>query len=148
MTDMDRTLRSMVKDFRMPSIDAEATVKDAIIRMTDKDDYVLLVPRKDLHDAYGIITKRDIVYKVIAEGKEPEKVKVREIMSKPLVILTSLDMDVRWVAKAMADSAVSTIAVFDRGDFYGFVTSTCILEAIYYSEKRTKLDDQALYVSC
>lgn len=148
MTAMDRTLRSMVKDFKMPSIEADATVKDAIIRMTEKEDYALLVPRQDSHDAYGIVTKRDIVYKVIAEGKNPANMKVREIMSKPLVILTSLDLDVRWVAKAMADSGVSIIAVFDSGDFYGFVTSTCIIEAIYYSEKRTKLDDQATYVSC
>jgi len=148
MTEMDRTLRSMVKDFKMPSIDANATVKEAIIRMTDKEDYALLVPRQDPHDAYGIVTKRDIVYKVIAEAKDPGKVKVKDIMSKPLVILTSLDLDVRWVAKAMADSGVSIIAVFDKGDFYGFVTSTCIIEAIYYSEKRIKLDDQANYVSC
>ena len=148
MTEIDRTLRSIVKDFRMPSIDAKSSVADAICSMVRKEAYALLVPRQGPHDAYGIVTKRDIVYKVIAEGMNPKKVKVEDIMSKPLVILTNLDLDIRWVAKAMYDSNVSLIAVFEGGDFYGFVTSKCIVEAIYYSEKRNRLNDQALYVSC
>jgi len=148
MTDIDRTLRSIVKDFRMPSIDAKSSVADAICSMVQKETYALLVPRQGPHDAYGIVTKRDIVYKVIAEGIDPKKVKVEDIMSKPLVILTNLDLDIRWVAKAMYDSNVSLIAVFEGGDFYGFVTSKCIVEAIYYSEKRNRLNDQTLYVSC
>jgi predicted transcriptional regulator len=148
MTDIDRTLRSIVKDFRMPSIDAKSSVADAICSMVQKETYALLVPRQGPHDAYGIVTKRDIVYKVIAEGIDPKKIKVEDIMSKPLVILTNLDLDIRWVAKAMYDSNVSLIAVFEGGDFYGFVTSKCIVEAIYYSEKRNRLNDQTLYVSC
>jgi signal-transduction protein with cAMP-binding, CBS, and nucleotidyltransferase domain len=148
MTDIDRTLRSIVKDFRMPSIDAKSSVADAICNMVQKNAYALLVPRQGPHDAYGIVTKRDIVYKVIAEGMNPKKVKVEDIMSKPLVILTNLDLDIRWVAKAMYDSNVSLIAVFEGGDFYGFVTSKCIVEAIYYMEKRNRLNNQTLYVSC
>ena len=130
MTDIDRTLRSVVKDFRMSSIGAKSSVADAICSMVQKNTYALLVPRQGPNDAYGIVTKRDIVYKVIAEGMDPKKVKVEEIMSKPLVILTNLDLDIRWVAKAMSDSSVSLIAVFEGGDFYGFVTSMCIIEAI------------------
>lgn len=148
MTEIDRTLRSVVKDFRMPSIQASVSVADAILEMTSKNAYALLVPRKDKTDAYGIVTKRDIVYKVIAEGKNPRRVKVGEIMSKPLVILTNLDLDIKWVAKAMAESRVSVIGVFDKGDFYGFATAKGIVEAIYYLEKRHKLDEQPLYVSC
>ena len=148
MTEMDRTLRSIVKDFKMQSIDADATVADAIIKMTEKEAYALLVPRKDKHDAYGIVTKRDIIYKVVAEGLDPREIKINEIMSKPLVILTNLDLDICWVARSMADSGVSVIAVFEKGDFYGFVTSKGIIEAIFYSEMRHKLDEKPLYVSC
>lgn len=148
MTEVDRTLRSIIKDFKMPSISHSATVADAILDMTSKNAYALLVPRKDKTDAYGIITKRDIIYKVIAEGKNPNKVKVSDIMSKPLVILTNLDLDIRWVARAMSESGVSVIAVFDKGDFYGFATAKGIVEAVYYLEKRHKLDEKPIYVSC
>lgn len=148
MTDVDGTLRSVVKDFKMPHISHSATVAEAILEMTSKKAYALLVPRKDKSDAYGIITKRDILYKVIAEGKNPSKVKVSDVMSKPLVILTNLDLDIRWVAKAMSESGVSVIAVFDRGDFYGFATANGIVEAVYYLNKRHKLDEKPIYVSC
>ena len=148
MTNVDRTLRSVVKDFKMPSISPTSSVADAIFQMTSKGAYALLVLRKNKNDAYGIVTKRDIVYRVIAEGRNPKRVKVNEIMSKPLVILTNLDLDIRWVAKAMADSGVSVIAVFDKGDFYGFVTAKGIMEATYYLEERRRLDEKPLYVSC
>jgi signal-transduction protein with cAMP-binding, CBS, and nucleotidyltransferase domain len=116
--------------------------------MLQKNCFTLLVPRKNKHDAYGIVTKKDIVSKVIAEGKDPKKVKVKEVMSKPLVILTDLTLDLRWVAKAMANSGVSTVAVFDKGDFYGYVTEACILEGVYNSLRRAKLEQGTEFVSC
>lgn len=148
MTDIDQTLRSIIKTFKIPSINATESVADAIIKMVDVNIFALLIPRGDQHDAYGIITKKDILQEVIAEGKDPHKIKVRDIMSKPLIILTNLNLDIRWVAKAMANSSVSVIAVFDHGDFYGFVTDNCVIEGIYHASQRKKLDTESLYVSC
>jgi len=148
MTEMEKTLRSIVKTFRMPSIDANAPVSEAILKMVDEDSYALLIPRSDTSDAFGIITKKDIIKKVVAEGKDPKKVKIGEVASKPLIILTNLNLDIKWVAKAMSNSEISVVAVFDQGDFYGFVTDKCIVESIYYSNIRHKLDTGSQYVSC
>ncbi len=148
MTEIDQTLRSIVKTFRMPSIDAGASAAEGIIKMTDDDIYALLVPRRNKHDAYGIVTKKDIMRKVISEGKNPKKVKISDIMSKPLIIETNLNLDIRWVAKAMADSEISVIAVFNHGDFYGFVTDNCVIEGIYHASQRRRLDTDSEYVSC
>jgi len=141
-------LKDIVKTFEMPTIDDEASVHNAIHKMLDKDCFTLLVPRKNKNDAYGIITKRDIISKVIAEGKDPKKTKVTDVMSKPLVVLTNLSLDLRWVAKAMANSRVSTLVVFDKGDFYGYVTEACILEGVYNALRRAKLEQGVEFVSC
>ncbi len=141
-------LRDIVKTFEMPTIDMNSTIKNAIERMIELNNYSLLVPRKNKSDAYGIITKKDIISKVLAEGEDPSKVKVKDIMSKPLVILTNLSLDIRWVAKAMANSQVSTIAVFDRGDFYGYVTEACVLDGVYNAMRRAKLEQGVEFVSC
>lgn len=141
-------LKDIVKTFEMPTIDRQETVRNAMEMMLEKDCFTLLVPRMNKSDAYGIVTKKDIVSKVIAEGKDPRKVKVKDVMSKPLVILTDLALDLRWVAKAMANSGVSTIAVFDKGDFYGYVTEACILEGVYHALRRTKLEQGVEFVSC
>jgi len=141
-------LRDIVKTFEFPMIERDASVSKAIQMMLDLNRYSLLVPRQNKSDAYGIVTKKDIISKTIAEGKNPDKVKVKDIMSKPLVILTNLSLDLRWVAKAMANSGVSTIAVFDKGDFYGYVTEACILEGVYNALRRAKLEQGVEFVSC
>jgi predicted transcriptional regulator len=141
-------LKDVVKTFEFPMIERDATVSKAIQMMLDRNRYSLLVPRQNKSDAYGIVTKKDIISKTIAEGKDPDKVKVKDIMSKPLVILTNLSLDLRWVAKAMANSGVSTIAVFDKGDFYGYVTEACILEGVYNALRRAKLEQGVEFVSC
>jgi predicted transcriptional regulator len=141
-------LKDVVKTFEFPMIERDASVSKAIQMMLDRNRYSLLVPRQNKSDAYGIVTKKDIISKTIAEGKDPDKVKVKDIMSKPLVILTNLSLDLRWVAKAMANSGVSTIAVFDKGDFYGYVTEACILEGVYNALRRAKLEKGVEFVSC
>jgi len=141
-------LKDVVKTFESPTIERGATVSKAIDMMLELNKFSLIVPRQTKSDAYGIVTKKDIVTKVIAEGKDPGKVKVKDVMSKPLVILTNLSLDLRWVAKAMSNSGVSTIAVFDKGDFYGYVTEACILEGIYNALRRAKLEQGVEFVSC
>ena len=148
MTGAPLILKDVVKTWELQSIGPGETVHVAMQKMLDKNLFTLLVPRKDKHDAYGIITKKDILSKVIAEGKDPKKLKVKDVMTKPLVILTNLALDLRWVAKAMANSGVSTIAVFDKGDFYGYVTEACILEGVYNALRRAKLEQGAQFVSC
>lgn len=148
MSQVPLILKDVVKTFELPTIHREAPVMDAIKKMLELDRYTLLVPREDKHDAYGIVTKKDIISKVVAEGKDPNRTKVKDIMSKPLVILTNLSLDLRWVAKAMANSGVSTIAVFDKGDFYGYVTEACILEGVYNALRRAKLEQGVEFVSC
>jgi signal-transduction protein with cAMP-binding, CBS, and nucleotidyltransferase domain len=142
------SLRDIVKTFELPMIEPEAPILEAIDKMMASNCFTLLVPRKSKTDAYGILTKRDIVSKVIAEGKDPSGVKVRECMSKPLVLLTNLSLDLRWVAKAMANSRVATIAVFEKGDFYGYVTESCVLDGIYHAMRRAKIEEGVEFVSC
>ncbi len=148
MTSNSLILKDVVKTFELPMIERNATVASAIKKMLDENRFTLLVPRLNKHDAYGVITKKDIITKVIAEGKSPAKVKVKDVMSKPLVILTNLSLNLRWVAKAMSNSGVSTIAVFDKGDFYGYVTEACILEGVYNALRRAKLEQGVEFVSC
>ncbi len=142
------TLRDIVKTFELPTIDRSETAKNAVEKMLEANCNHLLVPRHTKNDAYGIVTKKDILAKVVAEGRDPEKVKVEEIMSRPLVILTNLSLDIRWVARAMANSGVSTIVVFDKGDFYGYVTEACIIDGVFNAMRRARLEEGVDFVSC
>jgi signal-transduction protein with cAMP-binding, CBS, and nucleotidyltransferase domain len=142
------TLRDVVKTFELPTIEPDASITDAIGTMVDSNCYTLLVPRKSRSDAHGILTKRDVIAKVIADGKDPDKVKVSDCMSRPLVLLTNLSLDLRWVAKAMLNSRVATIAVFEKGDFYGYVTESCIMDGLFHAMRRARLEEGVEFVSC
>ncbi len=142
------TLRDVVKTFELPTIGSDATILEAMRIMLDSNCYTLLVPRKGKSDAYGILTKGDVLGKVIAEGKDPADTTVGECMSKPLVLLTNLSLDLRWVASAMANSEVGTIAVFEKGDFYGYVTESCVMDGLYHAMRRAKLEEGVEFVSC
>lgn len=148
MTSRSLILKDVVKTFEMPMVERDATIAAAIRLMMENNRWSLLVPRRNKSDAYAILTKKDIITKVVAEGKDPSRVKVKDVMSKPLVILTNLTLNLRWVAKAMSNSEVSTVAVFDKGDFYGYVTEACILEGVYNALRRAKLEQGVDFVSC
>jgi len=72
---------------KIESVDADRTVYDAVEKMVDRRIRSLLVkfPEKDLN--YGIITARDIVFKVLANGLNPNDVKVGKIASKPVACI-------------------------------------------------------------
>ncbi|UCE90850.1 MAG: CBS domain-containing protein [Methanobacteriota archaeon] len=142
------SLRDVVKTFELPTVEPDASIMEAIDKMTEANCFTLLVPRRGKTDAYGILTKSDIVSKVIAEGKDPSQTKVKDCMSKPLVLLTNLSLDLRWVAKAMANSRVATIAVFEKGDFYGYVTESCVLDGLFHAMRRAKIEEGVDFVSC
>ena len=141
-------LQNAVKKFRLNTIAPEATAAEALVRLVEHDFIPLLVPRHDRTDAFGIVTKRDILHKVVAEGRDPKTVLIREIMSKPLIIVNDLSMDLRWASKMMDRCGISTLAVLDKGEFYGFITDRCIIEEYFDELRREKLDKTGEMLSC
>lgn len=141
-------LQNAVKKFRVETIAPDATVAEALARMAEKDFAPLLIPRKDRTDAYGILTKGDILQKVVAPGRDPGKVAVRDVMTKPLVTVNDLMMDIRWAAKMMARCGVSALAVLDKGEFYGLITDACIIEEYFNEMRREKVHRTGEMLSC
>ncbi|KPJ65240.1 MAG: histidine kinase [Syntrophobacter sp. DG_60] len=108
----------MVK--KIEYIEPGATVYDAIEKMIDKRIRSLLVKLKDKKDVYGVITVRDIVFKVIGKDLDPNKVKVEEIASKPLVCVDK-DMSIEHVIKLMEKSNIARVFVSEEGEILGVV---------------------------
>lgn len=126
----DMELRDIISGSVPAKIKPDASVADALSAMMEgKTDYVL-VERTSPDDAYGMVTRWDIVEKAIAEGRDLIETKAVTISRKPLVVTNNLDLDLRWVAKKMAEEGVSKLAVFDRENFQGFVSDVEVLSAV------------------
>lgn len=84
------------------TIAASATVAEAMQLMKDKHLRGLMIEPASADDAYGIVTNTDVVYKVAAAGKNPDSVKISEIMTKPCIGVDP-DMTVEEVCQMFAN---------------------------------------------
>jgi signal-transduction protein with cAMP-binding, CBS, and nucleotidyltransferase domain len=109
-------------------IASSASVSDASLRMEQNHLHSLLVERADSLDAYGIVTSTDIIHKVLAKGKDPGRVAVREVMSKPIITIPP-DCRLFDVAQLMARNHINHLPVFDGRQVIGMVSSTDIFKA-------------------
>ncbi|MBC7114195.1 MAG: CBS domain-containing protein [Archaeoglobi archaeon] len=74
----------------------------------------------------GIVTERDIVTKVVAEGKSPSEVRLKDIMSSPLITVDPNE-DVREAAKLMVKRDIRRLPVVEGGELVGIITDTDII---------------------
>ncbi len=94
------------------TIDAMATVKDAIQAMREHNVSSLAVERRDEHDEFGLLAIVDIARQVIAENRAAERVNVYEIMSKPVVTLPA-DMSIKYAVRLLVRFDLSRALVVD-----------------------------------
>ena len=88
----------------------------------------------------GIITERDLLTKVLAKGKNPKNVAVKDEMSYPLITLTCA-ATIREAAQAMIKYK-GRLAVYDGGDLVGIVTASDLIRSLPETpETETKVDD-------
>ena len=106
-------------------VDPEATVLDAARKMALKKIGGLVVV--EYGRPIGLITERDILWKVTAKEKSPRKVTVRDIMGAPVVTISPL-ATLRAAARIMLDNNVRRLVVTRLDDVEGVITARDLTE--------------------
>ncbi|AFK21791.1 cyclic nucleotide-binding/CBS domain-containing protein [Pyrococcus sp. ST04] len=107
-----------------------------------------VVMEKD--EILGIITERDILDKVVAKGKDPRQVRVREIMTKDPIKI-EYDYDVQDAIEVMTEKGVRRILVTKFGKPIGFVTAADLLAALAsqnHEEEEKAEEEPEVYGIC
>ncbi len=117
----------MKKD--VASIDGKQTAFDAIRMMREKKVSSLLVNRRGKEDAWGIVTRKDVVNKIVDPGKNPKDVRIHEIMSKPLVMV-SPGLALKYCARLFHQAGIRRAPVFNGKEVVGIVSNTDIFNAM------------------
>ena len=107
------------------TIRRSATVAQAVKLMRLKTLRALIVDVRNSEDAYGIITQTDIVHKAVAYGKDLEKLRVYEIMTKPCIVVNP-DLSVEYIARLFALTGIRMAPVISGG-LKGIISVTDIL---------------------
>jgi len=113
---------------KLAIIDANAPIYDAIESMIDKRIRSLLVKPRDEKDVYGVITVRDIVYKVLGKNLDLNKTKVGEITSKPLVCVDK-GMDVEHAINLMTKFNITRVFVSEGKEIIGIISLLDVMSA-------------------
>jgi CBS domain-containing protein len=100
---------------------ASISVKEAVDIMNKHGIGCLVVVEKE--SPIGIVTERDLLKRVLAESKDPRKINVQEIMSKPLIV-GKPGMLIEEVIKLMFDNKIKKLPIVENGKLLGLVTLT------------------------
>lgn len=105
------------------------TVLQAAQQMLAQDVGTLVVTGADRRPE-GIITDRDIVLRCIAEGRFPDRTKVRDVMTDAVHTIYE-DAEVEAALETMADREVRRLIVVDDGErVVGIVSLDDFLEGV------------------
>jgi CBS domain-containing protein len=111
----------MVKE--VITIDEDFTVKEAAEIMNKFEIGCLIGVKRG--KAMGILTERDVLKRIVAEGRDASKTKVRDAMTSPLVIAEP-GMDLGEAVKLMFQMKIKKLPVVDGKRLVGLVSLTDI----------------------
>ena len=112
------------------TLSEDTLVAEAAKVMKDKDVLSVLVVAtgKNSNEPIGIVTERDILYRVVAENKGPFKVTLKNVMSSPLITIAE-EESVKDAILLMRNKHIRRLAVKKAGgnSITGIVTLMSIV---------------------
>lgn len=141
---MNRQIQDVIanKPNRVEDIGPDATVEGAVARMNELHIGSLLV----IEDAHlvGIVTERDLLVRVLAAGRDPATTKVRDVMTRELVVI-NLHETVEEAMVLVTRRRCRHLPVVDGDRICGLV-SAGDLTAWLVREQQQTIDDLYQYV--
>jgi len=128
----DKEPPSIVKNIMakpVTTVDKDNSVFEAAKAMSEKDIGSIVVTDKG--KPVGITTERDILQRVVAKGLDASKVKMTDIMSKPLMTING-NMPIINAIRIMEKNKVRRLLVIEKGKLVGIVTQRDLLRALAF----------------
>ncbi len=101
-------------------LDLRSSVKEAASKMKETGIDSVIVTDNRL--PVGILTERDLCYRVVAEGRDPKLVTLGEVMSKPLITLAKGRALSEALNLMVAKNTRRLVLVNPDGTVFGLVT--------------------------
>ena len=146
---MNSTFVNQVMSKKVLTVDKSTTIQEAANKMktmnigcviiTDKDD-----KNENNHKPIGILTERDFVTKIAAEGR-PLFTEISEVMSQPLITIES--EEIIWEAsEIMKEKSIHKLPVKENDKIVGIITTTDIVKisSLGSDSQMRKICDQIL----
>jgi len=119
---MEQLLSEIIQENkgRICKIDPESTIEEAARLMKEERVGALLVMNEEW--VIGVLTERDIVYRVLAVGSDITTTQVHEVMSKDVVVVKPT-LTVRDAMQVVSEKRFRHLPVVSHGQLIGVVSS-------------------------
>jgi len=106
-------------------IDEGLTVEQAALKMEDESFGMLPVCNREGR-LQGVVTDRDIILKVVAQGRDPRSTRVGELADQGEVITVGADDSIEEAIETMKRHGVRRVPVIDGHDLVGMLSQADI----------------------
>ena len=112
------------------SLDEETLVAEAAKALYKQETCTIIVthydPKSGQRTPIGIVTERDIIFRVVAQNKGPFKVTLKDIMSSPIITI-DFDKSVKEAFTLLKQNEINRLPVVNNGILIGLVTTEMIV---------------------
>jgi CBS domain-containing protein len=118
-----------VKDVMVPevvTISPYSTLREALSAMKERQVKSLVVERQHAHDAYGMLSYRELLQTVVAEEGDVDLLNVYDAATIPSITVNE-DLSVRQAAALMSRYQLSRLVVVEGNELVGLLAMNDIL---------------------
>lgn len=107
-------------------MDESVCVADAARAMRQKGVSSVLVSKTTAMEPVGIVTERDILYRLVAEHRSPFKTVLKDVMSSPLIVVDE-SVHVKDAIVLMRKNSIRRMPVTKEGKIVGMLTLKSVI---------------------
>jgi CBS domain-containing protein len=128
------------------SVDGKVSVSEASALISKEGSGCAIILRNGR--PIGMMTERDVTYKVAAKELNPKNITAEDIMSSPLVEIDP-DADLIEAANLMDKNKIRRLAVVSQGILYGIISALDIARNLegYFDNELRKIMRHAFFIS-
>ncbi len=117
-------------------VDSNVSISEAAKLMEQK--LIGSILAEENNEVIGIMTERDILKKVVAKGKNPDEVKVKNIMNHPVLTIDA-NQDIVEASRIMDRKRIRRLIVTENDKIIGKVTANSISRNLKFYLARKSL---------
>jgi CBS domain-containing protein len=105
------------------------TIYDVVMQMIGCNCQVAIIDRTDDSDAYGMVTYEQIAAQVITKSLQPSRVRVADIMIKPLIVVNP-NLRLPFIAQLFSNTNIHHAPVIEEHRLAGVISTSDLVKAL------------------
>lgn len=117
-------------------VEPDVSVLDAMRLMCEKNFRCVIIARKHPYEELGLVTRFDIMKKVLGKKLDPHRIRIIDIMEKKMICIDA-GGSVAEASRLMGENEICHLPVRRGKEIIGIISSSDIFRAYLAAAKKT-----------